>query len=68
MTVEMNSITTQKPVANNGNSLSVSLTKEFRALGIKAGDWISVTISKIEPASESNESEDEDKDENYDIE
>ncbi len=64
MTVEMTSITTPKPVANNGNSLSVSLTKEFRALGIKAGDWVSVTISKIEPASE----HDEDEDENYDIE
>ncbi len=64
MTVEMNTITTQKPVANNGNSLSVSLTKEFRALGITAGDWISVTISKIEPASEP----EEDEDENYDIE
>ncbi len=55
MSVEMNTISTQKPVVNNGNSLSINLTKEFRALGVNPGDWISITISKIE-----SEPEDED--------
>ncbi len=52
MSAGLTRITTQKPVAQNGNSISVSLTKEFRALGVKPGDWVTITISKIKPEEE----------------
>lgn len=48
MTTPPDHITTMKAVCSTGSSMAITLTKEFKALGIKVGDWVQVTISKIE--------------------
>lgn len=42
------SLTTTKMVTKNGTSLTINITKEIKQLGLERGDFIEVTIRKLE--------------------
>lgn len=41
-------LTTTKMITKNGTSLTINITKEIKQLGLDRGDYIEVTIRKVE--------------------
>lgn len=44
----MRSLTFVKRLVSTGNSLSINMTKEAKALGIKPGEYFQITICRME--------------------
>lgn len=42
------SLTTTKMITKNGTSLTINITKEIKQLGLERGDYIEVTIRRID--------------------
>lgn len=45
--VNMDKITTTKPITRQGNCLAINVSRECKMLGIDRGDIVEVTIKKI---------------------